>query len=350
MRSRMALGLLSLLLAAAAAAPGVSDAAVTTIGPATLSTGTENSIFEGTFMEYSGMAPAPEYVSPIEGTIVTWRIASGSAAKVRLRVLRPAGAGKFTGVGSSALETTTGPPLDTFTTSLPIKVGDVIGIDNANQALIFTTKVPGDYPKVFGPAPLADGPPAAEPQTVSMGEGLGTELKLQINADIQPTPKGGGGGGGGGAGSGGGRGGSGVGGQPGSPTLAALKISPNTFGAGSGGSGAGSRKPKTGATVSYTDSQAATTTFTVLGETARPQEQSGRLHKPPRKPHGKPCARSVRIASFTHTDGAGANSFHFTGRVNGHRLTPGGYELQAVARNASGLTSKPVVTGFHVNK
>ncbi len=108
MRLRVALGLLSLGLAAAAAvAPGISSAATTTIGPQTLSTGTENNSFEGTFIQYSGTAPATEYVSPIEGTIVTWRIASGSAnAPVRLRVLRPAGAGKFTGVGTSALGTT----------------------------------------------------------------------------------------------------------------------------------------------------------------------------------------------------------------------------------------------------
>ncbi len=157
----------------------MSFAAVTTIGPQTLSTGTENNFFEGTFIQFSGMAPAPEYVSPIEGTIVTWRIASGSGnSPVRLRVLRPAGGGKFTGVGTSALGTTDGAPLDTFTTSLPIKAGDVIGLDNETGALIFTTGVPGAFPKVFVPA-LVDGAPGAEPQ-VSMGDGGGKELKLQI--------------------------------------------------------------------------------------------------------------------------------------------------------------------------
>ena len=37
----------------------------------------------------------------------------------------------------------------------------------------------------------------------------------------------------------------------------------------------------------------------------------------------KLSARLVTIGSFTHTDGAGPNSFHFTGRVNGRRLKPG---------------------------
>jgi hypothetical protein len=346
MRSRTALGLLSLILAAAAAAPGVSDAAVTTIGPPTLSTGTENTFIGGTFIEYSGTAPA--YVSPIEGTIVTWRIASGSgSAAVRLRVLRPAGAGKFIGVGTSALEMTSGSPLDTFATSLPIKVGDVIGLDNESNALIFTTGVPGAYPEVFAPA-LADGTPAAEPKLVSMGAGGGTDLKLQINADIQPTPKGGGSGGG--TGGGGTHGGSGGGGQLGSSALAGLKVAPNAFSAAtSGGSVANNARRKTGATVSYTDSQAATTTFTVLQKLPG-RRQQGACVKPQRKPRGKHCTRMVMIGSFTHTDGAGANSFHFTGRVNGRSLKPGGYELQAVARNAAGLTSRQVATGFGVKK
>jgi hypothetical protein len=341
MRSRTALGLLSLVLTAAAAAPGVSDAAVTTIGPPTLSTGTANDSFGGTYIQFAGAAPAPEYVSPIEGTIVTWRIASGSASsKVRLRVLRPAGGGKFTGVGTSAAEETTGSPPDTFTTSLPIKAGDIIGVDNSSSSLMFATAVLGNYPALFI-AGLADGSPAATPEARA-GD---ADYQLQINADIQPTPKGGGSSGGGG-----GPGGSGSGGQPGSSALGGLKVAPNAFSAAtSGGSVANNGRRKTGATVSYTDSQAATTTFTVL------QKQPGRSQhracvKPQRKPRGRHCTRLVTIGSFTHTDGAGANSFHFTGRVSGRRLKPGAYELQGVARNASGLTSRPVATGFRINR
>ena len=158
------------------------------------------------------------------------------------------------------------------------------------------------------------------------------DFKLQINADIQPTPKGGGSSGGGGTGGGGSRGGSGGGGQPGSPTLAGLKVSPSAFSAAtSGGSVAGNGKPKTGATVSYTDSQAATTTFTVLQKQPG-RRQQGACVKPQRKPHGKHCTRLVMIGSFTHTDGAGANSFHFTGRVNGQQAEAG--RLSVAGRRA----------------
>jgi hypothetical protein len=320
MRLRIFLGLLSLVLAAAATVPSVSDAALTTIGSQTLITGTENSMSVGTFIEYSLPGPAAEYVSPIDGTIVTWRVASGSSSPVRLRVLRPVGGGKFAGVGTSAVQMTSGSPPNTFATNLPIKAGDIIGLDNQTQALIFTKDVPGAFPKVFTPA-LADGAPAAEPAEVVGG---GMSLKLQINADIEPTSTAGGGGSGGPS-------------QPGPPALARLKVVPNALKAG------------TGATLSYTDSQPATTTFTALQKQPGRRNKQGVCAKPPRRPRGRPCTRMVKIATFTHSDSAGVNSFHVSGRVNGRKLKAGIYQLQAVASNAEGLTSKPVATSFSVH-
>jgi hypothetical protein len=318
MRLRTLLGLLSLVLAAAATVPSVSDAALTTIGSQTLITGTENSMSVGTFIEYSLPGPAAEYVSPIDGTIVTWRVASGSSSPVQLRVLRPIGGGKFAGVGTSAVQMTSGSPPNTFAANLPIKAGDIIGLDNQTQALIFTKDLPGAFPRVFTPA-LADGAPAAEPTEV-VGGGMG--LKLQINVDIEPTST---------------AGGSGGPSQPGPPILARLKVVPNAL------------KTGTGATLSYTDSQVATTTFTALLKEPGRRNKQGVCAKPPRRPRGRPCTRLVKIATFTNSDSAGVNSFHVSGRVNGRKLKPGSYQLQAVARNAGGLTSKPVATSFSVH-
>jgi hypothetical protein len=349
MRFRISLGLLSLVLAAAAVAPGVSDAAVTTIGPQTLSpeteTKTNSSSSNGTFIQFSGEAPATQYVSPIDGTIVTWRIASGSSNnEVHLRVLRPAGGGELTGVGTSAAEMTAS-PLAEFATSLPIKAGDVIAVDNESEALIFTTGVLGAFPKVF-PSGLVDGA-TGEPKEVSGG---GAGLKLQINADIQPTPPAVGGSGSGAAGGGNaasttsstGSTGSTGSSQPGPPTgppaLAGLKVLPGVL------------KKGAGATLSYTDSQPATTTFTVLQKEPGRRNKRGVCAKPPRKPRGRPCTLLVKVAIFTHSDNAGANSFHVTGRVNGRQLKPGSYQLQAAARNAGGVTSKVVATSFSVHK
>ena len=102
--------------------------------------------------------------------------------------------------------------------------------------------------------------------------------------------------------------------------------------------------------MSYTDSQASTTTFTVLQSQPGRTNKQGVCVKPPRKPRGKRCARLVTIGSFTRIDTAGANGFHFTGRANGRKLKTGGYQLQAIARNAAGLSSTPVGTSFRVKK
>jgi hypothetical protein len=57
----------------------------------------------------------------------------------------------------------------------------------------------------------------------------------------------------------------------------------------------------------------------------------------------------VALGSFTHRDRKGANSFHFTGRVNRHRLAPGSYRLQAVSRSApKAVAGKPVSAGFTI--
>ena len=58
----------------------------------------------------------------------------------------------------------------------------------------------------------------------------------------------------------------------------------------------------------------------------------------------------MKINTLIHSGAAGPNSFFATGRVDGLPLKPGSYELKAVARNAGGLTSKPVVISFSVHR
>jgi hypothetical protein len=45
----------------------------------------------------------------------------------------------------------------------------------------------------------------------------------------------------------------------------------------------------------------------------------------------------VKIGSFTRRDRTGENDFQFTGRVAGHALRPGSYELQATPRYRGAL-------------
>ena len=52
--------------------------------------------------------------------------------------------------------------------------------------------------------------------------------------------------------------------------------------------------------------------------------------------------------SFTHRGVAGRNSFRFTGRLAGRKLTPGSYRLVAVAKDAAGNASLPKRASFRV--
>jgi hypothetical protein len=139
---------------------------------------------------------------------------------------------------------------------------------------------------------------------------------------------------------------------PASPSLSSLKIAPSSFPAeaGRGASIAARRRATGGAFVSFKDSQAGKTTFTVQ----RPVRgfRSGRrcAAKRPRGHRGKlrRCTLYRSLGSFSHTDLAGSNRFHFSGRVHRRGLRPGRYRLRAVARNAAGDKSRTRSVKFSI--
>ena len=136
-------------------------------------------------------------------------------------------------------------------------------------------------------------------------------------------------------------------------TITALKLSPSSFlPAPSGATIAkakskAKKKQKFGTTISYIDSQAATTTFTVVSE-AKGRRQ-GKTCKRPSKANkrGKPCKLLVKKGSFTHMDASGANSLRFSGRLGGRALAKGAYTLQAVPSDAAG-SGAPVSKPFTI--
>jgi hypothetical protein len=136
------------------------------------------------------------------------------------------------------------------------------------------------------------------------------------------------------------------------PVISRLKIKPTRIvAAATGSSIATTRKARsaTGATVSYTDTQAATTRFAVF-RLASGVKQGKRCVKPQARKPSKPkpaCTRYLLLGNFTHTDVAGRNSFHFTGRVGGHKLVVGSYRLTATPR-ARGRSGRAVNVLFDV--
>lgn len=142
-------------------------------------------------------------------------------------------------------------------------------------------------------------------------------------------------------------------GVPGAPALSGLTIAPRTFSAAkSGASVAKKPKPaKVGATVRYRDSQAASTTFAVTRTVKGIRSRGKCVAKPRRKKRGaKSCSRTQTLGAFTRSDRPGINAFRFRGRVAGHKLARGSYQLRAVARNAGGKSSKPVSARFTIKR
>jgi hypothetical protein len=128
------------------------------------------------------------------------------------------------------------------------------------------------------------------------------------------------------------------------PTITGLKLSPSTFKAASSGP---TIATATGTTIRYAVSQQSTTTFTV--QLPATGVRKGRSCVAPPKHKGKQklkrCQRFINRGSFRHTDAAaGVVSFRFTGRINGRKLSPAKYQLQAIGANTKGKGAAKVAS------
>jgi hypothetical protein len=119
------------------------------------------------------------------------------------------------------------------------------------------------------------------------------------------------------------------------PVIKGLEITPAQF------------KPgKPGATIKYSDSVAAKTTFEILS--VEPGvKQAGKCVKPGKSQKGKACTRLVKIASFVHVDRKGNDSVHVSGVIGNHVLAAGRYDLEATPQ-LDGATGRTVTVGFKI--
>jgi hypothetical protein len=132
-----------------------------------------------------GAALAPLMSSPVNGTVVQWNVrgsfAVGGPHTLTLRVLQPSGA-NFIGAGSSTSETiptVTDDVLRPFSTSIPIRIGDQIGVGATPGSLVPSTSSSGSTFKTYNT--FADSSPSGSP----IGGGGG--LVAAVNAVVAPT-------------------------------------------------------------------------------------------------------------------------------------------------------------------
>ncbi len=134
---------------------------------------------------------------------------------------------------------------------------------------------------------------------------------------------------------------------PRAPQIARLRINPGALSAARRGSAIAARR--TGATVSYIETDAAIATFTVQRRASGRRKHGSCVRPTQRNRAHRRCTRLLRVGHFSHNDAAGPNEFHFTGRVGGHKLHAGKYRLEAIPRNSAG-TGAAVAAGFRIKQ
>jgi len=126
--------------------------------------------------------PGANVTSPITGVITRWRMmGNAGGASFQLRVVHSAGGGQYIGVGTSSPEIPAGAGPSTFSTSLPISAGDMIGINvpsgvtwNGHSAPVIGAGFVSVQPT------LTESPPAQTPNfTVN-------DAEEGVNADVEP--------------------------------------------------------------------------------------------------------------------------------------------------------------------
>jgi hypothetical protein len=295
-----------------------------TIGNDLSQTADMSSCAAGTACTYvqTSISLAPQAVSPIDGRIVRWRLKAGAAAgPLKLRVLSSSPP-EYTATGSSAAVNAV-PGVNTFTTNLPIKAGDTIGLDDlSGGGLFFSEPVEAvSFLQSFNP-PIDDGDTRV-PDSADF-------FDLLMNADVAPP------------------GGSTGPSKPGVPAIGKLRVTPSTFRAAKSG-GSIARKAKVGASVSYVLSMPAKVAFKV--ERAAPgRKQGGKCRRPGTKAKGKRCTRYAAVkGSFSHSGNPAANKFKFRGRMQKKKLAPGRYRLVGTP-SAAGKKGAAAHVSFRIAK
>lgn len=119
--------------------------------------------------------------SPVDGAIVSWRIQGASGGPFYLRVLHPNGKGAFEATGTSLPASPTGEGLQTFSTNLKVRAGDLIGIDptNATDKIGVAETTGASFASIF-PTPI-NGSVAPPSESFSGKE-------IELSAEVLPVP------------------------------------------------------------------------------------------------------------------------------------------------------------------
>jgi hypothetical protein len=178
------IGILTLAIACAWALVAAVTAGATTVTVGSVLPPTFTSTpFEGVRTQFNTTLPetGANLASPVNGAIVRWKVQGATGGPFTLRVLHPNGAGAYTATASSQPATPSGTGIETFSTQLPIRSGDLIAVDSANATdQIGVATVAGAGYGIFS-APPFEGATNAPAITKSGAE-------IELSAEVQPAP------------------------------------------------------------------------------------------------------------------------------------------------------------------
>jgi hypothetical protein len=103
----------------------------------------------------------------------------------------------------------------------------------------------------------------------------------------------------------------------------------------------------TGALVSYTGTQPATTTFTIERSVVGRRQGRNCVRRNRHNRFHRTCTLLVKVGSFRHRDQPGRVRFRFTARLHGRKLSPGAYRLDAEPHSTGGI-GRTVRKSFNV--
>jgi hypothetical protein len=182
-RRRTSIGAAAIMSAIALFAAVSAQARTITVG-SVLPPGATGKPFEAVQTLFNTALPekGANLVSPVNGAIVRWQAQELKGGPFQLRVLRPTGSGGYTAVGTSNAATPSGTGLQTFTANIPIKAGDLIGIDPTGAAdeIGVVSAVPGAGVGFIFPPPF-------EGATVPASGGKSGQ-EIALRAEVQPAP------------------------------------------------------------------------------------------------------------------------------------------------------------------
>jgi len=129
----------------------------------------------------SAASPGGPVAAPSDGVLTAWSyLAAGSTPTVKLKVVRPAGAGSFTAVADSSVETASPNVLNTFATRIPVRAGDKIALVMPAGGPCLTGAPPG---WTFTSA-ASDDPPGTTSSYIGPGSGhIDISAALEADAD-----------------------------------------------------------------------------------------------------------------------------------------------------------------------